>query len=192
MAYTPVPAVLAGDWIDEVFINTYWVDNMGAGVPDIFTAKGQLAVASGNDAAGALAVGAEDTVLTSDPAEALGVKWAAPTRIVLFDPFKTSTNWDGDSKSLGTHTINISEFWASFPAGTRALLVSLAGKTSVAGGSNVRILNPASGFGIYVDVPTGNKYASNWGFAPVSSGQISVVVGATTTDVYIEVQGYLL
>lgn len=192
MGYSPVPAVLAGDWIDEVFINTYWVDNMAAGVPDIFTAKGQLAVASGANAAGVLGVGADGTVVTADAAELLGVKWEQPTKIVFFSTFQTSSSWDGDSKNLGTYTINISDFYASFPAGVRALVVSLAGKTSVAGGSSVRILTPATGFGIYVDIPTGNKYASNWGLAPVTSGQIKVIVAATTTDVYIEVQGYVL
>lgn len=76
MTYNPVPAVIAGDIIDEVFINTYWVDNMAAGVPDIFSAKGQLVVGSGIDTAGVLGVGANDTVLFADSGQPLGVKWA--------------------------------------------------------------------------------------------------------------------
>ncbi len=76
MAYTPVPAVAAGDWIDEVFINTYWVDNMAAGLPDAFTAKGQLPIGLGVDSMGILAVGANGTVLTADSAEATGIKWS--------------------------------------------------------------------------------------------------------------------
>lgn len=73
--YTPVPAVSAGDWIDEVFINTYWVDNMAAGVPDVFTAKGQLPVGLGVDSLGVLNVGVDGDVLMADSTQALGMKW---------------------------------------------------------------------------------------------------------------------
>lgn len=76
MPYTPVPAVSAGDWIDEVFINTYWVDNMAASVPDLFSARGQLAVGLGVDTMGILNAGADGTVLMADSAEPLGMKWA--------------------------------------------------------------------------------------------------------------------
>ncbi len=75
MAYTPVPAVSAGDWIDEVFINTYWVNNMAAGVPDVFSAKGQIAVGLGVDSMGVLNVGTDGDVLMADVAQTLGVKW---------------------------------------------------------------------------------------------------------------------
>lgn len=76
MAYTPVPSVAAGDWIDEIFINTYWRDNMAAGVPDVFSAKGQLAVGTGVDTMGVLGVGANNTILVADSAQATGLKWA--------------------------------------------------------------------------------------------------------------------
>lgn len=77
MGYTPVPAVIAGDMIDEVFIMTYWVDNMAAQAPDVFSAKGQMIIGSGVDAMGVLNVGANETVLFADSSQALGVKWAA-------------------------------------------------------------------------------------------------------------------
>lgn len=81
MPYTPVPAVAANDWIDEIFINTYWVDNMAASVPDVFTAKGQIAVGLGVDSMGVLNVGADGTVLTADSTQTLGVKWAVPNKM---------------------------------------------------------------------------------------------------------------
>ncbi len=74
--YTPVPAVAAGDWIDEIFINTYWVDNMSAGLPDQFSAVGQLAIGAGVDSMGILNVGANGQMLMADSAEALGIKWS--------------------------------------------------------------------------------------------------------------------
>lgn len=46
----------------------------------VWDAKGDLVVATGADAAGRLAVGANGTVLTADSAQAKGVKWAAPTK----------------------------------------------------------------------------------------------------------------
>lgn len=75
MAYIPVPSVAAGDWIDEIFINTYWRDNMAASVPDVFSAKGQLAVATGVDALGVLNVGADGLILTAKAAATHGVSW---------------------------------------------------------------------------------------------------------------------
>lgn len=75
MAYTPVPSVAAGDWIDEVFINTYWRDNMAASAPDVFSAKGQLAVGTGVDSMGVLRVGANGDVLVADSGSAVGLKW---------------------------------------------------------------------------------------------------------------------
>lgn|SRR5574340_289932 len=63
MAYNPVPTVATGDPWSAANANTYWRDNFAAGVPDIFTAAGQLAYATGADAAAALAAGAARTSL---------------------------------------------------------------------------------------------------------------------------------
>jgi hypothetical protein len=73
--YTPVPTVAANDWIDEIFINTYWGDNMAASVPDVFSAKGQLPVGSGVDEMGVLNVDSNGKVLTADSTQPLGVTW---------------------------------------------------------------------------------------------------------------------
>jgi len=75
MTYTPVPTFLTGDTIDEPFLNTYWRDNMAAGVPDVFSAKGQLAIASGVDTMGVLNPGTDGSVLITEAAQSLGVRW---------------------------------------------------------------------------------------------------------------------
>jgi hypothetical protein len=80
-SYTPVPAFYAGEIIDEVFLNTYWRDNMAAGIPDLFSAKGQMAIALGVDSMGVLNVGADGNVLTADSTETLGVKWSAANKM---------------------------------------------------------------------------------------------------------------
>lgn len=76
MAYTAVPTVATGDLWTAANHNAYIKDNFAAGVPDIFTTKGDLAVASGADAAGRLGVGSNGQLLTADSVEALGMKWA--------------------------------------------------------------------------------------------------------------------
>lgn len=93
MAYTPVPAVAADDWIDEVFINTYWVENMASSVPDVFSAKGQMAVGLGVDSMGVLNVGADGTVLHADSVQALGMIWKE-INIVYRRQGGSNTGWD--------------------------------------------------------------------------------------------------
>jgi hypothetical protein len=53
--------------------------NFAAGVPDIFTTKGDLAVATAANAASPLAVGANGTLLTAASGEATGLSWSTPS-----------------------------------------------------------------------------------------------------------------
>ncbi len=98
MAYTPVPAVAAGDTIDEVFIYTYWVDNMAAGVPDIFSTKGQLAVGLDVDEVGVLNVGTDGEVLHADSTQALGVIWKNINAIYRRQG-GSATNWNSQGST---------------------------------------------------------------------------------------------
>src|SRR5262245_12399409 len=88
--YTPVPSFIAGDIIDEVFLNTYWRDNMAASIPDLFSAKGQIAVGLGVDDMGILNVGANGTVPMADSAQPLGIAWRA---LVKARQGGSASNW---------------------------------------------------------------------------------------------------
>lgn len=81
MAYNAVPAKNTGDTWSATDNNTYVRDNFAAGVPDIFTTKGDLAVATAADAASRLGVGSNGQVLTADSTTTTGVKWAAAATI---------------------------------------------------------------------------------------------------------------
>lgn len=82
MPYNPVPTVATGDLWTASNHNTYIRDNFAAGVPDIFTTKGDLAVASAANAAGRLAVGANGQRLVADSSQSLGMKWAADDYVI--------------------------------------------------------------------------------------------------------------
>lgn len=76
MSYTEVKTVVTGSRWSATDWNTYIRDNFAAGVPDIFTAKSDLAIATGANAATRLAVGSTGKVLTVDHSATSGVKWA--------------------------------------------------------------------------------------------------------------------
>jgi hypothetical protein len=64
MSYNAVPTVTTGDTWSAANHNTYIRDNFAAGVPDIFTAAGDIAYATAANAASALAIGSSDSLLT--------------------------------------------------------------------------------------------------------------------------------
>jgi len=93
MAYSPVPTVTTGDTWSAANHNTYIRDNFAAGVPDIFTAAGDLAYATAANAASPLAIGSSDqslSVVSGLPA------WSYGPGMVLLDSFTVSTSDDYD------------------------------------------------------------------------------------------------
>jgi hypothetical protein len=92
--YTPVPAIAAGDILDEVFLMTYWVDNMAAMAPDVFSAKGQLIVGLDVDEMGVLNPGNDGEALIADSSETLGVAWKEILgELILGRQGGSSTDW---------------------------------------------------------------------------------------------------
>jgi hypothetical protein len=95
MAYTTVPKVIVGDAYDEDDFNAYYKDNFAASAPDIFTAKGDLAVGTAADTMQPLAAGSNGQILVADSSETTGLKWAsgkAPLGIIVI--------WSGSVGSI--------------------------------------------------------------------------------------------
>jgi len=192
MAYTPVPSVIAGDWIDEVFINTYWVDNMAAGVPDVFTTKGQLAVALGTDSMGVLSVGANNKVLMADSAQTLGMLWGDVA--VLFSSVATVTGFSGVSKNTGTYNLSVSDISLTVPSSAKAILVNASAQWSTIASNPLILVERAAGHpGVIIDGTVVNWLLHSQGIVPLNAGAFVVrVLIQNVTLITVNVVGYLL
>jgi hypothetical protein len=76
MAYNTPPTKNTGDVFTASEFNTYIRDNFAAGVPDIFTTAGDIAVATGANVGVRLAVGTQGQRLVVDTTQAAKIKWA--------------------------------------------------------------------------------------------------------------------
>jgi len=74
MAYADIGDIATGAVISEAYLDQIRA-NFQAGVPDIFTTKGDIAVATAADTAARLAVGADDATLVPDASTATGLAW---------------------------------------------------------------------------------------------------------------------
>ena len=77
MAYTVIPTQKVGELWTAADSNLVSA-NFAAGIPDIFTTKGDIAVATAADVAARLPVGNNGDMLVADSGEATGVKWLQP------------------------------------------------------------------------------------------------------------------
>lgn len=109
MAYVPLTTVNSGDDILTTWGNQV-KDNFGAGVPDIFTTKGDSAYASGADVAGRLAVGSDFQIVHAKASATLGVEYssgyfALVTAGAQSIPDNTDTKITTYSASIDTYSL---------------------------------------------------------------------------------------
>ncbi|MFO7740831.1 MAG: hypothetical protein R6X31_00810 [Anaerolineae bacterium] len=131
MAYSDLGAVSPGDpgtstWANQVRAN------FQASVPDIFTTKGDLAAATGADAAARVAVGADDATLVADSGEAGGLAWQIQPACRVYN----SANIDPAVSTWETLTFDSERF----DTDTMHSTVSNTGRITV----------PANGDGLYL------------------------------------------
>jgi hypothetical protein len=90
MAYTPVPTQSTGDSWTAAEHNTYIRDNFAASVPDVFTTKGDIFLATGADAGAILAVGTDGQLLSANSTTATGWQWTSPATAQAHARYKVS------------------------------------------------------------------------------------------------------
>ena len=190
MAYVDI-----GDVTDGGTIETTWGDqvraNFQAGVPDIFTTKGDLAVATGADAASRLAAGANDSILVYASGEATGMATQiipavhltkSGTTVMEVDVWTTLEFDDETADTDAMHSGDTNPTRITIPAGGDGwYLFGFSGR--VDDGTPVRwqvrfLLNGAT------EIGAGGM--SSYGFGPLSVVVLRPVVATN----YIEVQYY--
>lgn len=195
MGYNAVPTVATGDPWTAANHNTYIRDNFAAGVPDIFTTKGDLAVASAANAASRLGVGSNYQVLMADSAEANGVKWAENV-VMRRTGALGNTSWDGDSKSVGTTTVVANTFSGTIPTNAKGVLVSVSAKWAAANSASTLDVRPTGATGsncLKVRALVANYWMDAIGWVPLdANGRFDVVVNNASVEVYLEIWGWVI
>jgi len=84
MAYADIGDIATGAVISETYLDQIRA-NFQAGVPDIFTTKGDIAVATAADTAARLAVGADDATLVPDASTTTGLAWQIQPAVRVYN-----------------------------------------------------------------------------------------------------------
>jgi hypothetical protein len=109
MAYTAVPTITTGDVATAAWGNTYIKNNFAAGVPDIFTTDGDMAVGTGANAAERVAVMDSSNLVKRDRG-GLEVALADPDadRILFWDDSAGAYAYltSGTNLSISATTLN--------------------------------------------------------------------------------------
>lgn len=147
MAYTELAAQITGDNWTAKEMNTYVKDNFAAGVPDIFTTKGDIAAASAANAASRVAIGSDAAILMADSNQTAGVVWSILGRYAGVGNAAVNSQ----AAQTWTQTTQFTEVWDSASAGSSATFTAphlgyyfVSGKLTFTGSaSNLALLSVA-------------------------------------------------
>lgn len=171
MAYIAVPTVATGDMWTAAQHNTYVRDNFAAGVPDLFTAKGDLAVATAANVAGVLAVGVNGTRLTADSTQSTGLIWrSAPACYAYYGIGTLTLGVSGqvipfDTVSFDTDSCFTTGASAKFTAPVTSIYLATLGLSiyrSSAGAGKIGALLYKNGVGVSGMGVGNGSYADYW------------------------------
>ena len=164
MAYNALPTSVTGDLWTAANHNTYIKDNFAAGVPDIFTAAGDLAYATGANAASPLALGdARDVLAVNTGATApewsggiFGCSISATTDQTISAGVLTPVVFD-------TENYDTSALWSS--TNTDEVLIPFDGVYMCSG---------------YINFPAG--VAGDYRYAYVGGTEIAIALASSTSE----------
>lgn len=149
----------------------------------IWDAKGDLVAGTGADTAAKVTVGANDTILMADSAEAAGVKWVAPAAPVAVGTANAEGSSDDFARASHVHAheaahINHDTTWAA----KGDLIVGTANDTAavLTVGTNDYVLTAASG------EATGLKWAAVASGLTTASATLGANVTLTTAGTYYD------
>jgi len=151
MAYADIGDIATGAVITEGYLDQIRA-NFQAGVPDIFTTKGDIAAATAADAAARLAVGADDAMLVADASTATGLAWQIQPACRVYNDAALDPNVGSWGTGTATLTFNSERFDTD-------AMHSTSTNTS-------RLVVPAGGDGIYqigacIEFATGDDVNDN-------------------------------
>jgi hypothetical protein len=138
MAYSDIGDIASGDTVTEAYLDQIRA-NFLAGVPDIFTTKGDIAAATAADAAARVAVGANDSMLVADSSESAGLAWQIQPAARVYDSGDQSvsaSSWTAvtfDSERFDTDSMH------STSSNTSRLTVPTDGDGIYLVGANLRL-----------------------------------------------------
>jgi hypothetical protein len=174
----------------KVYDGTNWVTVAGDGAQGPAGADGSAPLTTKGDLLGysttpaRLAVGANNTVLTADSAEATGLKWAVPAGAANF----TLLNSGGTSLSGSTTTI-------SGISGMDKIMVLISGASSTNVGATLQLrLNTDTGANYYnygAQLEFGSTYSNSIGQVTGNFAETGVNVGKMSTNAGSVATGYV-
>lgn len=194
MAYADLGDVAPGDIIAET-----WGDqvraNFQAGVPDIFSAKGDLAGATGPDAAARLAVGADDSTLVPDSGETTGLAWQIQPACRIYRASDQGVDAAWEAIVFGSERFDTDAMHSA--ANQSRITVPAGGAGLYLIGANIEFEDPGSGGkdvqirillnGATVIAQSGKKEVVS-GYGPYAT-ELTTLYSLSVAD-YVEVQAW--
>lgn len=192
MAYADIGDIATGAVISETYLDQIRA-NFQAGVPDIFTTKGDLAAATAGDAAARLAVGADDATLVPDASTATGLAWQIQPAARVYNDAAI----DPAPGGWVTLTFNTERFdtdaMHSTSTNTGRLTVPTGGDGLYLIGGNVAIQTGAGDKGVRILLNGTTAIAQNYGVSTADNPEclpVATLYSLAATD-YVELQVYV-
>jgi hypothetical protein len=155
----------------------------------VWSAKGDIAIATANDTATVLNVGTNGHVLTAASGEATGVKWSAPVRYITLGRYGTLTATAGSDRLYIPYSCTITNVYASVstaPTGASIIVDVSKGGTTIFTTQGNRPTITATNFTDTSSTPDVTAIAAN-DYLTLDVDQVGSTVAGADVRVILEV-----